>query len=518
MKEWWWTSGGDVPRFMLRHFCNLSQFCFALSLYGLYRCQFGELPRALPTQYTDYSEGWKVSSVNGAYASDSVTEVAAVGSDVYFIARDTEYRVWKFNNPGQSKLPETNPSGEDAAHLLTPALGALYFVSNNAVGAKLYRWSGTTLDQVTNTNTTGSDGVDNLVVQGGVVYFTAKNSVGQQRLYSHDGNTLRTLPLMVNPVANDSPVNMATIGGSEYFSAYVNSAGRAKAFSFDGKTLSQLPETFAAGSDDALMFTGYADDIYYVANATSVSRKVYRLHNGSVSMPFQINTAGSDQPASLLVHQGALYFIASAADGSRKVYRWNGSAVTQISNTNPGGTDYPQGLVSVGADLLFTSVANSSYQSKLFRYDGTTVSQISNVNPSGSDNMPIAPLVAGNKAYCAIYDSSYSSKLYSWSASEGLVQISNINPGSTDQIGGPYGNPLVVSAGDLYFVAGSNDKLYRLQGTSVTAVTNLTTGTPELLTRCFLSRVRFFLHRVLPQKSTVTMAQIYRWCLNWVER
>lgn len=332
----------------------------------------------------------------------------------------------------------------------------------------------------------------NIIEFGGSIYYVANNSSNVAKIFKLTGTTLQEFSnTKGNQTLSDSPTIVGEFNSELYFNA-LNSSGVYKLFKTDGTTITQVSNIIGnqASADTVARFTVYNGKAYFAASMSSTVRKLYSLNTNGVITQVS-NTSGSnavsDVPNYMMVWQNKLYFSAATAAGIFKLFSYDGTTMTQVSNINGNSTNDAIASPYLATNYIYFWANNQNGVIKLFKTDGTTVTQVSNThnNESLSDVLSATPANLPGQV-------EYNGKFYFWGLNQNnsyklyctdgttVTQVSNTinNNASADNVilSITYPKTVYVFNGMLYFAsaqAAGISKLYKTDGTTITQVSNL---------------------------------------------
>ena len=350
--------------------------------------------------------------------------------------------------------------------------GALYFGGFGPDGLELYRFDGSTVNQVADINPTGDAEPLELTVyddggaSGADLYFTATNGTDGRELWRHTSGEGVTLVEDINGSGDGIPqdVNNRLLrvyddGGSSgpdlYFRATNGSDGTELWRYESGSSAAPVTEINPSGDADPRDFVRWDDggssgtDLYFSAEDGSNGGELWRYESeGSASRLTDIT--GSAFPYKLTVYDdggssGAdLYF--QAAYPLMRYEPASGASRIDLGDVSPSGefTVYDDGGSS-GADLYFSAVDGTDGK-ELWRYDsGSVATQITDINPGGDNSSPQFLTVYDGTLYFGAKEDALSRELWSYDGTVSKVRFSNNLEGGPDE--------KVAFDGALYFEA-----------------------------------------------------------------
>jgi hypothetical protein len=277
----------------------------------------------------------------------------------------------------------------------------VFYIADRSAGAvgtnKLFRVlsDGTSTAEVSNILAGDEGGIDVLVNGLGNIDSIANGGTGVA-LY-HDGNNKDTTQYFTTASL------YAYSGTLRVLSGIIN--GIASLWSYDPSTNSALTEVpLGFGSAEGYTsITPYPDP----SMPTTISARAYKPVNDTTQAVMRsgslagnkrvINTGGTkgrDKPLYPTYFNGYIYYAGLDATGAYKLFKTDGTTITQISDTRGAGrSDGITAVVATSTGLWFTALASATAL-KLYRAranDGVT--QVSDIMPGSSDQ--IANLVAG---------------------------------------------------------------------------------------------------------------------------
>ncbi|MCK6546137.1 hypothetical protein L6R52_09730 [Myxococcota bacterium] len=446
--------------------------------------------------------------------TDSVANLMVYGSNLYFqmVNASGGAKLFRFNGTTLTQISSLRSAGSsEAPNPLVVWNSRLYFVATNASGfAKLHAYDETTgtITQISDTRPGASDGV-NATFQSGMyplhlatsatrLYFVAANAAGLNKLWQYDGTSVTQVP-ETNPGDHDSPTYLAVHGSNLFYTAY-NSRGIQKIFRFNGSQVVQFADLNPDDNETFLHPRSVGSQLVFWARNSLNVLKLWKTDGTAAPAPAPDTSVGSalnrgsDSPSQPIVFNGALYFQATTALAASKLHRWDGSATVQAASTNLRGASDSVTLPTVCHDRLYFSAADPLGFAKLWQHDGTTTRQITDLNPVGSDAI-VTPACFNGVLYFGAskaYAATSISKLFSYDGAT-LRQVSDIKGGTlTDAV-----SNLAVWNGALYFRAyatgTTQTKLYRFNGSTIVQVSNICSGCSDAIAQTFAGSSYLFL-------------------------
>jgi len=310
--------------------------------------------------------------------------------------------------------------------------GALYFraFTPNS-GSELWTdESGASLVEDINTSSSTSAALSSrpsgFTVYNNTLYFAAATG-GEGipgdgvELWRYDGSTAEQVKNL-NPgsdsgIPGDGPdFTVADLGSgpSLYFVGNDGSSGR-ELYRYDGSSVQRLTAINQSGNSfyccSGTPLTVYDGALYFSATDGSDGRELYRYDGTTATRVKDINP-GSDgsQPRSLTVYDGTLYFSAADGNGDRELWKTDGTAsgTQRVADVNASGSSRPRAL-SVYNDRLYFTAFTPSDGREPHGYDGSTVSSI-DLNPGAGSSGGFAPAVFDDGSGPALYVSASDGK------------------------------------------------------------------------------------------------------------
>jgi ELWxxDGT repeat protein len=368
---------------------------------------------------------------------------ATLNGSAYFFANDGVHGVelWKSSAGGTQLVKDINPgSGSSSLPLSPPPVvfnNTLYFFANDGIhGPQLWKSNGTSTGTVALTG--GAPGITTYATQvaaaNGLIFFT---DPATNQLWETDGidGTSAHTHAVTDLVGNtlNSPFDLASIGGTLYFSGEQSGGTQAGLWKTDG---SQVGTSFVHA------FTGSITDLTDVG--------------------------------------GTGYFVvtSSNAHGLQDVALWtvgglalNGSLVKDFGTIPTGALVSVADLTAFNGKLYFTADDHSGAGIELWTSDGTTTQMVTGVSggSTSSLNLPLqADLTSFNGSLYFLGDDS--SGLSLWKSDGTIDNATEVLDGSSNPISmsGTGGILSVVNNTDLYFAGANADGsgLWKTNGTT----------------------------------------------------
>ncbi|MFO1481863.1 MAG: ELWxxDGT repeat protein [Verrucomicrobiaceae bacterium] len=414
-------------------------------------------------------------SLIATVASTAASSVAVIGSNVFFVASDSNgSELWSYNGTTSARLADINPGTSSSTPALMTVVGTtLYFTALTATnGTELWKSDGTTGGTVLVKDIfsgTSSSSITGLTNVNGTLFFAATDGTNGVELWKSDGTAAGTVMVSnINTAAgsSSSPANLTAIGSTVYFSAS------------NGTT------------------TGLNGTELWKSDGTS---------GGTVMVADIFSGTSSSSPASLFNWNGVLYFRASTTAAGAELYKSDGtSAGTVLVKDIFSGTtsSTPANFASNGTTLFFSAMDSTSNGAELWKTDGTSAGtvMVKNINATtnGSSN-PASLTVVGSTLYFSAADGVNGVELWkSDGTSAGTVMVEDIVAGSGASSPGPlfnlnslllFGATDVVTGLELWRSDGTMAGTYRLvdnfAGTSSSSPANITALGSQVLYSAF---------------------------------
>jgi len=398
------------------------------SPYGL--CFQGDTKRSLDgNERVLCYDGSRLRQVTGAVGGAFEPNITRYDGDVYFGAFGADgLELYRYDGSTVEQVADINPSGDAEPRDLTVyddggASGAdLYFSATDGTdGRELWRYtSGQGVSRVVNLNSSG-DGIqrdDNRLFRiyddggssGPDLYFSATNGADGIELWRYESGSSVQQVTDINPSGDARPANFAVYddGGSSG------------------------PDLYFRADD------GNRDELWRYESGGGASLVA------DVSLPRDL-TVYDDGTSS----GGDLYFEASGGGGGSRLWRYSsGSGATQVDIAGANGSS-PRGLTvyndGSGADLYF-SANDGTDGTELWRYEsGAGATQVTDINPGGDNSSPQDLAVYDGTLYFRAKEDALSRELWSYDGTVSKVRFDNNLEGGPEE--------KVAYDGALYFRA-----------------------------------------------------------------
>ncbi|MBI5249318.1 MAG: hypothetical protein HY912_07470 [Desulfomonile tiedjei] len=243
--------------------------------------------------------------------------------------------------------------------------------------------------------------------------------------------------------------------------------------------------------------TWYNNSLYFSADDGVHGRELWKWDGTTASLVYDIYASGSSDPRDLTQYNGVLYFDANDGSGyGRHLFKYDGTTLTELTNTilYSDATSVAVQYENVNDLIVFDNALYFSetygvYDYGLFRYDGSAFAVFGSVYMNPGPEIPQAALA--DIPCLTIFDGAlYFSGSWNYGTPPGpsalfrfdgssFTALGNTNPPSMipTYVGnlGVYNNALYFSAADSAGTYGL--ELYKYDGTSVTRVIDLNSGT-----------------------------------------
>ena len=327
-----------------------------------------------------------------AFDSNSISQITAVGSDVFFVASTSGKgnELWKVDSgsvTGATLVKDIRPGINGSyPQSLTNVNGTLFFAADNGIsGFELWSSNGTAAGTtMVQDSRSGSDGSNPqfLTNVNGTLFFSAIDDMYGNELWSSNGTLAGTsIAKDIQSGSNGSgPRNLTNVNGTLFFIAYGPSGDElwSSNGTVDGTKIVKDIRTGIASSmryltnvNGTLFFSiSEGDNAYY--SGTELWSSNGTLAGTNIVKEFQSGQY-STWPKSLTNVNGTLFFTAYDDNGTEL---WS-------SNGTPGGTSVvkdiipginglsPRYLTNVNGTLFFSAYDDEANGLELWSSDGT---------------------------------------------------------------------------------------------------------------------------------------------------
>ncbi|MGC1272443.1 MAG: ELWxxDGT repeat protein [Planctomycetaceae bacterium] len=339
--------------------------------------------------------------------SSSPRSLVAVGSKVFFSALDednSERRLWMSDGTAAGTVRVGNlPAGGvlTEPRYLSAIGSSLYFVASEGANGGVWRTDGTGAGAIRLADfDPGAAGPldDPLAATalGSTVFFGAYDLAGGQEVWTSDGTTEGTSPLIdLNTKTLDSSVEEWTaIGGITYFTAD-SGAGR-EIWRTDGTSAGTYRVT-TAGADsapaDARKLTAVGTTLYFIAGDPTDGDALWKSDGTTAGTVRVIDIAPGREWANyteLTAVGQTLYFAGNAVPYGHEIWKSDGTeaGTVRVIDLRPGmWGSYPKSLTAVGSILYFTAASEDFGPHELWKTDGTEAGTVRVVEPVSGESI-----------------------------------------------------------------------------------------------------------------------------------
>jgi ELWxxDGT repeat protein len=452
-----------------------------------------------------------VKVLDNAAGSGQLTQFANltnVNSNLFFTANDSTHGEELWMSDGTSagtKLVadiypgSTNGVPNSSSPSNLAALGStLYFSADDGInGTELWKTDGTTTSLVADINPGSTDGVPNgsalsdLTALGSFLYFSADVGTGAQ-LWKSDGNAARTAP-----VFNLAPSNLTAVGSALNFTADDGINGT-EVWSTDGTTTTLVTDIFP-GSIDTVpnssfpqYLTAVGNQLFFTANDGINGRELWVLDAvGGTHLVRDIRpgplggvyNTGYGPGTSMVAAGNTLFFRADEGTTGGELWTSDGTqaGTVLVKDINARTDSYLQNLVNVNGTLFFT-VNDEVHGTELWKSDGTLagtnlVKDI-NTTATGAGSYPSQLTAVGNVLFFVADDGNDGLELWQSNGTDsGTVMVKDLNPGSGNSFAGYGSDSILAALGGILYFAGDDgttgNELWKTDGTTTSLVADI---------------------------------------------
>jgi hypothetical protein len=350
-------------------------------------------------------ERWVVEELsntrNDLASNDDPTDLRAVGTDLYFVAKNRNGAEKLFDYDGIQIVQITDTIGDQSTddEIIHPIIynDSLYFGAKITPGVgghrRLYRAVGTTLSRITGTGAWGD--FDFITEFDGKLIMPVSDAQNRLRIVSYDGSTLTRLSNFSSLTDIDENCNIPplTVGIRLYFCGNDSSVSYAhKVIRYDGSAFQLAYSTdIGTASGNLETVASQGDNFYYGAEVAEGGYKLFRYLEGDPEPVVQVSNTTGDAAKSDLESSfhcsgdfgGAIYCrlaIRELFDASPawKLFKLQGKTLTRVIDTSDSATtDDDPWILAQDSSYLYFSAKNSQGVAKLYRMDlGGAVTQI----------------------------------------------------------------------------------------------------------------------------------------------
>lgn len=330
----------------------------------------------------------QIADIHEAGLGSSPLYLTAVGSSLYFSAFNSQYgrELWRANGSTVELVDEFFPGARGSyPSILTAYDNTLYFIASDqeAWSNLLWRADATSVERVTDIRTGSiSSSPSQLTVAGSLLYFTDYDEINGRELWRTDGTTVERISDIRAGVASPDIWNLTAADSTLYFTAEAVDTylPRHELWSTDGQTLARVSVSDANYVFDSPRdFTAVGPTLYFTAVTDDADSLGYDLWRAKGFAAEEITIPGMDsftyRPQHLTTVGSTLFFAAHDDSAGLELWRLDGDNVMRVSDLVHGVySSEPRYLVAVGTSLYFTALEDSNAINRaLWRTDGTTI-------------------------------------------------------------------------------------------------------------------------------------------------
>jgi ELWxxDGT repeat protein len=355
----------------------------------------------------DFAPGWTraLLSSSGLYTFDS----EQVGGTVFFPASDEVHgeELWRTDGTAVGTILvrdiDPGPYGWSSPTNLTAVGSTLFFSARDGVNGGIELWrsdgtaAGTTLVRDIDPGPYAHSFPSNLTAVGTTLYFSAYDAIHGAELWRSDGTAAgTTLVRDITPGSSgSSPSNLTAVGTTLYFLV------GGKLWRSDGTATGTTPAIPSSPVTALSNLMAVGTTLYFSAYDAIHGAELWRSDGTAAGTTLVRDiTPGlsGSSPSNLTAVGTMLYFLANDGVNGIELWRSDGTATgtALVRDIYPGlSSSAPTGLKALGGTLFFAAADGTSGR-ELWRSDGTTAGTVRvadiNPGPAGSNPQPLALL------------------------------------------------------------------------------------------------------------------------------